>query len=58
MTKPIGNMLANLATNDKVSNRTKARYGPKSLGALLATPTPSTAPAQAPRRPKPKTRKR
>jgi hypothetical protein len=58
MTKPIGNLLANLATYDKVSGKTKARYGPKSLNPLRATPTPAAAPANAPRRPKPKTRKR
>ena len=59
MTKPIGNLIANIRTYDKVSGKTRARYGPKSIMPLSAGPSANAAaPAPARRSAKFKTRKR
>jgi hypothetical protein len=42
MSKPIGNLIANLRAYDKVSGKTTARFGPQS------TMTPAAAPGAAP----------
>jgi len=53
MSKPIGNLIANLRAYDKVSGKIKARYGPKSV-----LPPAGAAPAAAQRPVKIKKRKR
>jgi hypothetical protein len=59
MTKPIGNLIANIKTYDKVSGKIKARYAPKSVLPLSAAPgAAAAAPARARRPAKFKTRKR
>jgi hypothetical protein len=41
MVKPIGHMTANLASSDKVSHRTRARFGPQSALAGLQVSPPA-----------------
>ena len=43
MAKPIGNLIANLTTYDKVSSKTKARYGPQSAVPPAADPAATPA---------------
>ena len=59
MTKPIGNLIANIRLYDKVSGKTKARYAPKSMLPLSAAPGAAAAATTPARRTaKFKTRKR
>jgi hypothetical protein len=57
MTKPIGNLIANIRAFDKVSGKTKARYGPQS-GMAPAAGTSGAGPATEPSRRPAKFKKR
>jgi hypothetical protein len=51
MSKPIGNLIANIRPYDKVSGKTKARYGPQSTMSPSAAPVAGAAGDTASRRP-------
>ncbi len=56
MTKPIGNQVANLRTNDKISHTVKKKFLSKSDGPGYVAPEKAAEPAKT--KPKFKTRKR